>query len=167
MALMLALVFLALFGLIVAALLNWGFTAERSDSVVKSKRDSRYANDGAIEGAIKRFQAIASSGSPNPCPNANFFKYTVNGKAATVACNAVNTGGTPNPPQSLLPTSIGTDGVTDFVPYNTTTSKTLVQTLQYFEENGASGTVATTGAPGGGCKLITTRYIWTRVPSAS
>jgi len=144
-ALVIALVFISLFGLFTAALLTYGFAGEHTQSVVTGARDSRYAADGAIDGAVQRFKKMREQYT-NPCAApgvdpANFFTYTVHGHAAHAACTVQTLGGTPNPPQSLLPTVADSS---DFYAYNTTTSVSLLGTVQYLEASGATGTVART-----------------------
>jgi hypothetical protein len=144
-ALVIALVFIALFGLLSAALLSFGFSGERTTNVVTGSRDARYAADGAVEGAIQRFKAMSDGGDPNPCASGGnpFFTYTVRGKTATATCTNTSTGGTPNPPQSLLPTSV--TSAADFYPYNGAgTNASLHQSVRYLEASDAFGTVART-----------------------
>jgi hypothetical protein len=137
-ALVIALVFISLFGLLSAALLSFGFSGERTQNIVRGARDARYAGDGAVEGAIQRFKAMKDAGDTDPCAHGGtpFFTYTVRDKTATAACSSQNLGGVPNPPQSLLPSSVTS---TDFVPYNTNTSKTLYETIHYMESAVAPG----------------------------
>jgi hypothetical protein len=142
-ALVMALLFVSMFGLVTAALLTFGFAGERTQQVVTGSRDQRYAADGAIDGAIKRFQRMQADGVTNPCAVGGdpFFTYTVHSKTAHVSCTNSYLGGTPNPPQSLLATVAAS---TDFYPYNTTTSASLTDTTHYLEATGGTGTVAKT-----------------------
>jgi hypothetical protein len=139
----------SLFGLLTATLLSFGFVSVKTGKVVDSQRDARYAADGALDGAIKRFQKMRDDGVANPCANNDpFYTFTVHGHSASANCTATGLGGTANPVQSLLPSGVSSS---DFVPYNTNTSKTLLETLQYMESANAPGY-------GGGLPSGTTAY---------
>ncbi len=161
-ALVLALLFVSLFGIITAALLGFGFAGEKTDQVVRGTRDQRYAADGAVDGAIKHYETLVDSGNSTPCAGHTdedadppFFTYTVHDKIGKAWCTGSFLGSTPNPVQSLLPTGISS---TDFVPYNTTTSKTLEETLQHMES---------AIAPGFGGGLPSGKTVYTSYPHAS
>ncbi len=146
-ALVMALLFVSLFGLITTALLTFGFTSQKTDQAVRGSRDQRYAADGALDGAIKRFQAMLAGGQiPCSTPDPNFFVYTVHDKTANVECTGLpGAGSTPNPPQALEPTGVTSS---DFTPYNLNgTTATLQQTLAHAEGLGSPGTVAGTDYP--------------------
>jgi len=165
-ALVIALVFIALFGLLSAALLSFGFSGERTQTVVTGSRDARYAADGAVEGAIRRYQTLLASGQ-TPCgsPDPNFFTYTVHDKTATVACSGSTGGGTPNPPQSLLPKTANS---ADFYAYNGQgTNASLYQTVRYLEASDAFGTVARTDYIRPGNSSISFGYAGVSPPAGS
>jgi hypothetical protein len=169
-ALVMALLFLALFGLLTAALLSFGFAGERTQGVVRSSRDARYAADGAIEGAIRRFQAMQDAGVTDPCTTGGtpFFSYTVRDKTATVSCSGTpGTGATPNPPTELVSTGATSPGG-DFVPVNCQgTNKTLVQTLEALEASGACGTIAKTTYAHTGPNVVTLTYANSSPPAGA
>jgi hypothetical protein len=146
-ALIMALLFVSIFGLVTAALLTFGFAGEKTEQLVTGTRDQRYAADGALDGAIKRFQAMLAAGQiPCSTPDPAFFTYTVHTKTANVECTGLpGAGDTPNPPQALEPTGVASS---DFLPYNLNgTTATLQQTLAHAEGTGSPGTVAGTGYP--------------------
>ena len=147
-ALVLALIFVSIFGLVTTALLSFGFVGERTDGVVRGERDARYAADGALDGAIQRYQAMVAGGTANPCASGDpFFSYTVHDKTANVTCTGSTLGGTPNPPQLLKPTFIDEPN-SDFYPNNFSgSSATLFESLHSLESNGGKGTTAKTSYP--------------------
>ena len=77
-----------------------GYTLEKTDQVVTGTRDQRYAADGALDGAIKRFQTMIAAGQiPCSTSDPNFFTYAVHTKTANVECTGLpGAGDTPNPP---------------------------------------------------------------------
>src|SRR5262249_33453899 len=150
-----------LFGLASAALLTYGFAGERTQNVVVGARDQRYAGDGAVEGAVRRYQTLLASGG-DPCSTMdqqqkdNFFTYPVHDKTATARLSTCSNGGTPNPPQSLLPKTVSG---ADFYPYNNTSpGASLYQTLHYLEASEAFGTVARTDYVHPGYSSVTFGY---------
>jgi hypothetical protein len=167
-ALVMALLFVSLFGLVTTALLSFGFSGERTQVVVREERDARYAADGALEGAISRYQQMVEGGNPDPCAgydeNNPFFVYTVHDKTATATCNGTTVGGTPNPPSILQPTGFDTAN-SDFVPYNSGgTNASLIQTVQYTESTGSPGTVARTFYPYASDNQVTMTYAGVTTP---
>lgn len=96
-ALVLALVFLSLFGLFTASLLTFAETSFRGTRGVRQQRSAVYAADGAVEGAINAIRGTAALGidpaEGGSCPD---FKTAsdVNGEPVTVHCQGQTGSGT-------------------------------------------------------------------------
>lgn len=86
--LLLALAFLLLFGLLIAATLGFAEASVMKTTNLREQRNIAYAADGATDAAIqvaRRYRAIGALGS-NPCMWVNPFTVTLNGLTATVTC---------------------------------------------------------------------------------
>jgi hypothetical protein len=94
-ALVLALVFLSLFGLFISVLLSFTSTSLRVTGAVRSEGDASLAADGSVEAAIANLRGNTAWGTATgTCPE---FQTVVNGRTATVACEAAPGSGAVTP----------------------------------------------------------------------
>ncbi|HEX9970050.1 MAG TPA: hypothetical protein VGB03_07915 [Acidimicrobiales bacterium] len=112
--LVMALVFLSVAGLLVAALLSFSDTNFRTTIAVREQRNVVYAADGAVDAAVNYYRTHLGSGSPCPPPAA---VPAVNGVTGlTVSCTAGSTvsGAPTNAPKLavIARASTGEDGIT-------------------------------------------------------
>lgn len=113
-ALVMALVFLTVAGILVAALLSFADTNFRTTVAVQDQRSTLYATDGAVEAAVNYYRTHLSS--PTPCPPAGSVP-SVNGVTGiSVSCTAgVTFSGAPSnaPKLAVIARATGAeDGVT-------------------------------------------------------
>lgn len=118
-ALILALAFLSLFGVLVAAILFFADTNLRMTPVVRKNANELYAVDGAVEGAVNSIRYDPSQGlDGGPCPD--FTLTGVNGTEVLVRCQGRPGSGVPGgdgvdprtrPRKALLTLSTGLDGL--------------------------------------------------------
>lgn len=113
-ALVMALVFLTVAGILVAALLSFADTSFRTTVAVQDQRSTLYAADGAVEAAVNYYRTNLSS--PTPCPPAGSVP-SVNGVGGiSVSCTAgVTFSGAPSnaPKLAVIARATGAeDGVT-------------------------------------------------------
>jgi hypothetical protein len=100
-ALVLALVFLSLFGLFVAVLLSFAQTSLRTTVAVRDQRRVSFAADGGVDGAINHIRSNtswgvdpAATGGSNTCPS---FTSDVNGQSVAVTCEGAPGSGVTTP----------------------------------------------------------------------
>lgn len=85
-ALILALVFLSLFGLLISVLLSFAETSFRTTLAVRSQGGAVYAADGVVEAAINAIRYDGNSGRYGyACPTPSL--PAINGQQATVTCD--------------------------------------------------------------------------------
>jgi Tfp pilus assembly protein PilX len=84
-ALVICLAFLAFFGVVAVALLNYTDTSIRGTISYREARDVVYAADGAVEGAIHRVRVDRNQRNANSC-----FQTTMNGQSFRVDCSGTN-----------------------------------------------------------------------------
>jgi len=87
-ALLIALAFLAFFGIVIAAILGFAEASVRTTTNLREQRSTVYAADGAMDGAIQyaRMHLEAGAYGANPCIT---YSATLNGVTATVTCVSV------------------------------------------------------------------------------
>lgn len=84
-ALLLALGFLVFFSLVIAAVLGFAEASVRNTTNLREQRNTVYAADGAMDGAIQYARSHPEVGAfgATPCIT---YTVTLNGKAASVSC---------------------------------------------------------------------------------
>lgn len=117
-ALILALVFLSLFGLVIGSLLTFSSTGLRATAAVRDQRDRLYAADGAVDVAINRVRGdLAQGNAGGPCAA---MSLALNSVATEVACEGMTGSGGGGsggvnpvtvPEYALLTTGTAEDGV--------------------------------------------------------
>ncbi len=87
-ALLLALAFLAFFGVVIAVVLGFAEASVMKTTQLREQRAVTYAADGAMEGAIQlgRWDLAVGAFGANPCVT---YSVTLNGKTATVTCESL------------------------------------------------------------------------------
>jgi hypothetical protein len=96
-ALLIALAFLIFFGLIIGTVLWFAEASVRATTQLREQRDTVYAADGAMDGAIQYARSHPEAGAFGtfatcsslgcvPCIN---YSATLNGKTATVTCESL------------------------------------------------------------------------------
>lgn len=91
--LLLALVFLIVFGLLIGLLLQLVAVNMRTTDIVRNRAERTYAADAAVEYAIERLRldpTVCTTETPSSLPS-----QTVNGRTATISCQVTAGGGTP------------------------------------------------------------------------
>jgi Tfp pilus assembly protein PilX len=92
-ALLIALAFLVFFGLVIGVVLGFAEASVRVTQNLREQRDTVYAADGAMEGAIQLARldpSVGAFGKPAecsaPCVPCITYSVTLNGKTADVTC---------------------------------------------------------------------------------
>jgi hypothetical protein len=156
-ALVIALVFISLFGLFIAAQASWGGAAQHADVATANARAAQYGADGALQGAIARYKSNSSACVADSQPHDFFTYHAPVGMGGgfvdyTVQCRqdpAPTTGGNATPPTDYCPSNATSS---DFTPVNSAGgTATLAQTVRYMEQpsnqGAAYGHIAATGYP--------------------
>ncbi|MEY2566190.1 MAG: hypothetical protein QOE35_719 [Actinomycetota bacterium] len=116
-ALVIALVFLSVFGLLMGFLLSFSETAFKATGVVRQKRSQSYSADGAVDAAIKAMQSYTLATCPTFTPqaiNGVSTKVFTNGVGSTCAPNSDEDNLTNAPGQAVLTMATGSeDGFTN------------------------------------------------------
>jgi Tfp pilus assembly protein PilX len=95
-ALLIALAFLVFFGLVIAAVLGFAEASVRVTGHLREQRDTVYAADGAMDGAIQLARmdpSVGAFGKPAscsaPCVPCITYSVILNGKTANVTCVSI------------------------------------------------------------------------------